>query len=79
MRCSACSAMAPPDDDNDLALAALVRRAYLPGITADTVHQAVESNPERFYVAAAKGVFGTEEVLRLLLTERLVTATQASQ
>lgn len=67
------------DDDNDLALAALVRRAYLPGITADTVRHAVESNPERFYVAAAKGVFGAEEVLRLLLAERLAAAAPAKQ
>ena len=70
---------APADDDNDLGLAALVRRAYLPGITADSVRQAVESNPERFYVAAAKGVFGSEEVLRLLVAERLAAGTATGQ
>ncbi len=56
-----------------------MRRAYLPGITADSVRQAVESNPERFYVAAAKGVFGAEEVLRLLVAERLEAETATGQ
>ena len=71
-----CSTL-PTDDDNDLALAALVRRAYLPGITADSVRAAVAAAPERFHVAAAAGVFGAEEVLRLLVAERLAAAAGA--
>lgn len=48
----------PTDDDNDLALAALVGRAYLPGITADSVRAAVAAAPHRFYVASARCVAG---------------------
>lgn len=59
------------DDDNDLGLAHLVGRAYLPGITADTVQAAVDRDPARFYVAAEKGVFGAEECLRLLVSHQL--------
>lgn len=69
----------PPDDDNDLALAALVRKAYLPGITADSVAAAVAAAPERFYVAAAKGVFGAEEVLRVLVGEQMAAAGGGEQ
>ena len=54
-----------------------MRRAYLPGITADSVRAAVAAAPERFHVAAAAGVFGAEEVLRLLVAERLAAAAGA--
>ena len=60
-----------PDDDNDLGLAHLVARAYLPGIAADSVHAAVVASPSRFYVARAKGVWGAEECLRLLVSEQM--------
>lgn len=78
--CCACLCRPPPpDDDNDLALAALVRKAYLPGITADSVAAAVAAAPERFYVAAAKGVFGAEEVLRVLVGEQMAAAGGGEQ
>ncbi len=59
------------DDDNDLGLAHVVAKAYLPGVTADSVAQAVAQSPEQFHVAGSRGVFGTEEILRLLVSERL--------
>lgn len=59
------------DDDNDLALAAAVRKAYLPGITADSVRAAVEAAPERFYVSSEAGWRGTEEILRRLVREQV--------
>lgn len=55
------------DDDNDLACAALVGRAYVPGFTADSVEAAAEADPDRFVVSESRSVFGTEELLRLLL------------
>ncbi|KAL4452622.1 hypothetical protein ABPG75_008284 [Micractinium tetrahymenae] len=62
------------DDDNDLGLAALVRKAYLPGITAPSVAAAVAAAPHRFHVAASRGPFGAEEVLRLLVAEQMAEA-----
>ncbi|KAL4438989.1 hypothetical protein ABPG77_006926 [Micractinium sp. CCAP 211/92] len=59
------------DDDNDLGLAALVRKAYLPGITAQSVAAAVAAAPHRFHVASSRGPFGAEEVLRLLVAEQM--------
>ena len=59
------------DDDNDLGLAACVSKAYLPGITAPSVQAAVDAAPERFYVSQHKGWRGTEEVLKVLVEERL--------
>ncbi|GAB4814732.1 hypothetical protein N2152v2_001778 [Parachlorella kessleri] len=59
------------DDDNDLGLAACVRKAYLPGITAPSVQAAVDAAPERFYVSQHQGWRGTEEVLKVLVQERL--------
>jgi hypothetical protein len=52
-------------------LAHLVSKAYLPGITAKSVAEAVQRAPQRFHVAAAKGVFATEELLRLLVSQQL--------
>ena len=65
------------DDDNDLQLAARVGRAYLPGITADSVRRAVAAAPDRFYVAASAGVFGAEECLRRLLADCAAGASVA--
>ena len=53
----------------NLGLAAIVAKAYLPGITADSVAAAVAAAPARFHVAAARGPFGTEEILRLLVAQ----------
>ena len=63
--------LACADDDNDLGLAHLVSKAYLPGITANSVAQAVQRSPERFHVAAGKGVFATEEILRSLVAQHV--------
>ncbi len=59
------------DDDNDLGLAAAVRRAYLPGITAPSVQAAIDAAPHRFYVSREEGWRGSEEILRVLVQERL--------
>ena len=55
------------DDDNDLELALAVRKAYLPGITSDSMRQTVGHNPEQFHLAKDSSVFATEEILQLLL------------
>jgi hydroxymethylpyrimidine pyrophosphatase-like HAD family hydrolase len=65
------------DDDNDLELAFAVRRAYLPGITAESVQQAVDASPEQFYVAQSKGVWGTEEVLEQLIQLAIAPKSQS--
>ena len=65
---------APPDDDNDLALARLVRKAYLPGVTADTMAAAVAAAPSQFHVSGCRSVWGTEELLELLIAEHLAAA-----
>eukprot|EP00887_Chlorella_sp_A99_P004966 scaffold4.g4966.t1 len=44
-----------------------VGRAYVPGFTADSVEAAAEADPDRFVVSESRSVFGTEELLRLLL------------
>ncbi|KAI8476919.1 MAG: hypothetical protein J3K34DRAFT_381927 [Monoraphidium minutum] len=62
------------DDDNDLELARLVRKAYLPGITADTMRAAVEAAPSQFHVSSCHGVWGTEELLELLISEHMAWA-----
>ena len=64
---AACALMC--DDDNDLPLAALVGRAFVPGFTADSVVAAAEADPARFHVTEERSVFGAEEILRLLLAE----------
>jgi len=62
------------DDDNDIEMAMAVRRAYLPGITSESLRRVVEANPDHFYVAARKSVFATEEILALLRSDAAVTA-----
>lgn len=59
------------DDDNDLGLAHLVRRAYLPGVTAPSMAAAVAARPDHFYVSLTSGVWATEEILELLIAEHL--------
>lgn len=51
------------DDDNDIELALHVSRAYLPGITSESMQKIVEENKDHFYVAKRNGIWGTEEVL----------------
>lgn len=52
------------DDDNDLPLAADVAKAFLPGITEESVSRAVAADPSHFVVADRKGTAGTEQMLR---------------
>ena len=49
----------------------MVAKAYLPSITAASVQHAVDMAPAKFHVAAAKGVFATEEILQLLVTQQM--------
>jgi hydroxymethylpyrimidine pyrophosphatase-like HAD family hydrolase len=53
------------DDDNDLPLAALVGKAFLPSISSvgESVQQAVQQHPERFVTATSTWTAGTEEML----------------
>lgn len=67
----------PTDDDNDMELAALVRRAYLPGITAPSVERAVERDPGHFFVSATRGVFGAEDALKAVLADAVAGLGQA--
>lgn len=51
------------DDDNDLCLADLVSRVFLPTITSDSVRRAIERDPNKFATARTQGIFATEEML----------------
>ena len=51
-----------------------MRRAYLPGITADSMSAAIAAEPDRFHVSSCRGVWGTEELLELLISEHLAAA-----
>lgn len=51
-----------------------MRKAYCPGITADSVRRAVEAHPAQFFLAKRQGVWGTEEVLERLIQEQLGAA-----
>lgn len=59
------------DDDNDLSLAAAVRKAFVPNITASSVQTAIEADPEQFYVSRNSQWLGTEEILKMLVQEQL--------
>lgn len=56
------------DDDNDIELALHVSRAYLPGITSESMQKTVEENRNHFYVAKRNGIWGTEEVLSEIMS-----------
>ncbi|DBB06799.1 hypothetical protein WJX82_001393 [Trebouxia sp. C0006] len=51
------------DDDNDMGLAAVVGKVFLPSITSDSVQRAVEANPEKFVISQKGGIIATEEIL----------------
>mmetsp|Transcript_9712 Transcript_9712/g.24407 ORF Transcript_9712/g.24407 Transcript_9712/m.24407 type:complete len:165 (-) Transcript_9712:313-807(-) len=57
------------DDDNDIELGELCGRAYLPGITHDSVAAAAARNPH-WTVTKNQGVLGTEEALEALVALR---------
>lgn len=51
------------DDDNDMGLAAVVGKVFLPSITSDSVQRAVTANPDKFVVSNKGGIIATEEIL----------------
>lgn len=59
-------AAAMMDDDNDLPMAEAVSKVYLPGITHESVAEAVKQHPD-WIVAKRKGILGVEEVLERIL------------
>ena len=52
------------DDDNDLPLARMVARAFLPRVAEASVAAAAAADPARFVVATARHTAATEEMLR---------------
>lgn len=58
-------------------LALVVGKAYLPGITADSVRNAVAQHPKQFYVSPLSGVFATEQVLEHLIAQQFVAGNYA--
>ncbi|MEW5320546.1 MAG: hypothetical protein WDW38_011613 [Sanguina aurantia] len=55
------------DDDNDLELAAVVSKAFLPSVTSPSVEAAIQLRPDHFVRAAASGTQATEEMLDAVL------------
>lgn len=51
------------DDDNDLGMAALAGRAFCPMVSHPRVAEAIRRDPGHFFVAKARGTFGSDEVL----------------
>lgn len=56
------------DDDNDLKMAEVVARAYVPQITSDSMRTAIDSQPLRFSLSKSDGFEGTNEALRNILS-----------
>ena len=54
------------DDDNDVELAQAVSHAFVVGLTAASLAQAVQAAPQRFTLAQAKGTAASEEALQLV-------------
>ena len=52
------------DDDNDLPLAAVVGRVFLPSITSNSVRLAMQASPERFLASEKGGILATEDMLQ---------------
>lgn len=51
------------DDDNDMELAALVGRAFLPTVSSASVERAVAARPEHFVTTEARGMKASEEMV----------------
>ncbi|KAG1658592.1 hypothetical protein FOA52_016204 [Chlamydomonas sp. UWO 241] len=51
------------DDDNDMELASIVGRAFLPTVSSESVEHAVAARPDHFMVATRKGTAASEEML----------------
>lgn len=60
------------DDDNDIELAEIVSKAYLPSITSSSMRDAVNANPHKFIVANEKSVWATEEILHTILRDEMI-------
>ncbi|KKP37121.1 hypothetical protein A2483_04765 [Candidatus Peregrinibacteria bacterium RIFOXYC2_FULL_33_13] len=56
------------DDDNDLPMTSAVGKVYLPGITSESVREALKRHSD-WVVSKNKGILGTEEVLEKILNE----------
>eukprot|EP00892_Ulva_mutabilis_P006875 jgi/Ulvmu1/455/UM001_0462.1 len=54
------------DDDNDIQLAKVVGKAYLPSVAADSIQKLVELDPSHFHAASLPTVFGTEQAVEAL-------------
>lgn len=52
------------DDDNDLGLAAVVSRAFLPSLTSDSIRAAAAAHPDRFVTSGKGAVLATEDMLQ---------------
>ena len=59
------------DDDNDIELANVVKRAYIPTITSTSMREQVQQHPERFVVAKEEAMWATEEILTIILASIL--------
>lgn len=75
----AADAVALFDDDNDLELGALVGRSFLPGVTHESVLEAMKQHGGRWVLTEKRGVLGAEEALErvLALHEQGVEAAAA--
>lgn len=54
------------DDDNDIGLANLLSKVFVPGFTSDSLRELAAKNPDKFVVAQKGGILGIEEVLDMV-------------
>mmetsp|Transcript_32699 Transcript_32699/g.92759 ORF Transcript_32699/g.92759 Transcript_32699/m.92759 type:complete len:311 (-) Transcript_32699:136-1068(-) len=57
------------DDDNDLGIAAVVNKVYLPSISAETIKAAAAAQPDKFFVAKSDGTLGTDEAVEAFINK----------
>jgi hydroxymethylpyrimidine pyrophosphatase-like HAD family hydrolase len=69
-------AVAMFDDDNDLELGALVGRSFLPGVTHQSVLDAMKNQGESWTVTKSRGFLGTEEALMAVVALREESMSQ---
>lgn len=51
------------DDDNDIGLAKMLSKVFVPGFSSESLRDLAEKDPEKFVVASKRGFLGIEEVL----------------
>jgi hydroxymethylpyrimidine pyrophosphatase-like HAD family hydrolase len=61
------NAVAMFDDDNDIELGSFVGRSYLPGVTHQSVLEAMKAHEGKWTLTNARGFLGTEEALLSIL------------